>query len=151
MIPSEAEVFLGQIGFAEYRTPGTAENAQIVGEVGVDHQAVIMQNHGVIVWGKDVEDAYWKMENVDSYCKVVWIASQLGAPLKTITGGQMKDSSPSASPSAWTIPEPISRNASSATTAISVPASSAPCQVSAALPPAPSMPTPRKSSASSPT
>ena len=90
MIP-EAEVFLGQIGFAEYRTPGSAENAQIVGEVGVDHQAVIMQNHGVIVWGKDVEDAYWKMENVDSYCKVVWIASQLGAPLKTISGGQMKE------------------------------------------------------------
>jgi L-fuculose-phosphate aldolase len=90
MIP-EAEVFLGQIGYAPYRTPGTPENADIVGEVGINHQSVIMENHGVITWGKDVEDAYWKMENTDAYCKTVWIASQLGTGLKTISGSQLKD------------------------------------------------------------
>lgn len=90
MIP-EAEVFLGQVGLAPYRTPGTPENADAVGEVGVDHQAVLMENHGVITWGKDIEDAYWKMENTDAYCKTVWIASQLGKPLKTITGSQAKE------------------------------------------------------------
>ena len=90
MIP-EAEVFLGQIGYAEYRTPGTPENADIVGEAGVNHQSVLMENHGVICWGKDVEDAYWKMENTDAYCKTVWIASQLGKPLKTISGSQAKE------------------------------------------------------------
>ena len=69
MIP-EAEVFLGQIGMAEYRTPGTPANT----------------------WGKDIEDAYWKMENVESYCKTVWVASQLnGGKLLTITGGQAKE------------------------------------------------------------
>ena len=85
MIP-EAEVFLGQIGLAPYRTPGSPENADIVGEVGVDHMSVLMENHGVITWGKDMEDAYWKMENTDAYCKTVWMASQLGAPLKTTLG-----------------------------------------------------------------
>jgi L-fuculose-phosphate aldolase len=90
MIP-EAEVFLGQIGYAPYRTPGSPENADIVGEIGVDHQSVLMENHGVITWGKDIEDAYWKMENTDSYCKIVWMASQLGKPLKTITGSQAKE------------------------------------------------------------
>ena len=76
MIP-EAEVFLGKIGLAEYQTPGTPANAEDVGEVGVDHMAVLMVNHGVITWGKDVEDAYWKMENVESYCQTVWVAAQL--------------------------------------------------------------------------
>lgn len=76
LIP-EAEVFLGDIGYAKYQTPGTPANADEVGQVGVGHQCIIMENHGVIVWGKDVEDAYWKMENVDSYCKTVWVASQL--------------------------------------------------------------------------
>ena len=90
MIP-EAEVFLGQIGYAPYRTPGSPENAKVVGEVGVDHQSVLMENHGVITWGKDIEDAYWKMENTDAYCKTVWMASQLGKPLKTITGSQAKE------------------------------------------------------------
>ncbi|MBM3864218.1 MAG: class II aldolase/adducin family protein [Verrucomicrobia bacterium] len=91
MIP-EAEVFLGQIGMAEYRTPGTPANAEVVGEAAVDHMAVLMVNHGVITWGKDIEDAYWKMENVEAYCKTVWVASQLkGGSLKTITGGQARE------------------------------------------------------------
>ncbi len=91
MIP-EAEVFLGQIGMAPYQTPGSPENADTVGEIGVNHQSVLMENHGVITWGKDIEDAYWKMENTDAYCKTVWIASQLkGGQLKTISGPQAKE------------------------------------------------------------
>lgn len=90
LIP-EAEVFLGKIGVAKYQTPGTAANADEVGEVGKDHQAVLMQNHGVIVWGKDVEDAYWKMENIDSYCRTVWIAAGLGTGLHRFTPGQAKE------------------------------------------------------------
>jgi len=90
MIP-EAEVFLGRIGYAAYQTPGTPENATAVGEIGVEHQCIIMENHGVICWGKDVEDAYWKMENVDSYCKTIWIASQLGNGLHTFGSDKLKD------------------------------------------------------------
>ena len=90
LIP-EAEVFLGKIGVAKYQTPGTPANADEVGEVGKTHQAVLMQNHGVIVWGKDVEDAYWKMENIDSYCRTVWIAAGLGGGLHRFSGGQAKE------------------------------------------------------------
>ncbi len=90
MIP-EAEVFLGEIGYAKYQTPGSPANADEVGEVGIEHQAIIMENHGVIVWGKDVEDAYWKMENVDAYCKTVWIASQLGSGLHTFSPNKLRD------------------------------------------------------------
>lgn len=90
LIP-EAEVFLGAIAMAEYRTPGSPENAQVVGEAGVDNQAILMENHGVITWGKDIEDAYWKMENTDAYCKTVWVASQLGKQLTPISGSQAKE------------------------------------------------------------
>ena len=91
LIP-EAEVFLGEIGYAPYRTPGTPDIADVVGECGRDHQCVIMENHGIIVWGKDVEDAYWKMENVDSYCKTVWIATQLaGGRLHQISSSGVRE------------------------------------------------------------
>ncbi len=60
--------------------------------IGVDHMAVLMINHGVITWGKDVEDAYWKMENLEALCKVVWVASQLNqGKLLTMTGSQAKE------------------------------------------------------------
>ncbi|MBK8477151.1 MAG: class II aldolase/adducin family protein [Opitutaceae bacterium] len=90
LIP-EAEVFLGRIGVAKYETPGTAANAEEVGRVGVDHQAILMQNHGVIVWGKDVEDAYWKMENIDSYCRTVGFAASLGSGLHRFGPDKLKD------------------------------------------------------------
>jgi L-fuculose-phosphate aldolase len=90
LIP-EAEVFLGKIGVARYETPGTAANADEVGRVGVDHQAVLMQNHGVICWGKDVEDAYWKMENIDAYCRTVSIAASLGTGLHRFGPDKLKD------------------------------------------------------------
>jgi len=91
LIP-EAEVFLGQIGMAEYRTPGTPDNAKVVGEVAAKgHMAILMLNHGVITWGKDIEDAYWKMENTDTYCRTVWVASQLGSELSPISGKEAKE------------------------------------------------------------
>ena len=90
MIP-EAEVFLGKIGLAGYETPGSDANATAVGEMGVDHQAIIMENHGVITWGKDIEDAYWKMENVASYCLTIWMASQIGAGTKKIEPAKVKE------------------------------------------------------------
>jgi L-fuculose-phosphate aldolase len=91
MIP-EADVFLGEIGLAEYGTPGTPEVAENVGRIGVDHMAVLMVNHGVITWGKDVEDAYWKMENVESLCQTVWVASQLNrGKVQSMTGSQAKE------------------------------------------------------------
>ncbi len=89
MIP-EAEVFLGEIGLAEYRTPGSPAVASAVAEVAKDHQSVLMINHGVITWGKDLEDAYWKMENTDAYCLTVGIAMQIGIP-KTITQAQERE------------------------------------------------------------
>jgi L-fuculose-phosphate aldolase len=90
MIP-EAEVFLGEIGYAKYQTPGTPAVAEEVSTVAVDHYSVIMENHGVIVWGKDIEDAYWKLENTDAYCQTVWIASQLGGSLHSIGSEKLKD------------------------------------------------------------
>ncbi len=81
LIP-EPEVFLGEIGFASYQTPGTPENAREVGQLAKKHQSILMQNHGVICWGKDVEDAYWKMENTDAFCQTVSITMQIGGPKK---------------------------------------------------------------------
>ena len=89
LIP-EAEVFLGEIGVAEYRTPESPANADAVGNVAVDHMAVLMINHGVITWGKDIEDAYWKMENTESYCRR-YRCFHVGKELTPIKGSEAKN------------------------------------------------------------
>ena len=76
LIP-ELEVFVGTVAFAPYMTPGSPEMAEEIFKRAPKHQAIIMGNHGVITWGKSVEDAYFKMEITDSYCRTIIHAQSL--------------------------------------------------------------------------
>jgi L-fuculose-phosphate aldolase len=90
MIP-ELEVFVGKVPLAPYRTPGTPEMGKLVADLSDQHNTILMANHGVVAWGNSVEDAYFKMEIIEAYCKTVIAASQLGTDLKTFSGEQMGD------------------------------------------------------------
>jgi L-fuculose-phosphate aldolase len=91
MIP-EIEVFIGKVPLAPYRTPGTPEMGKLVADLVEHHNTVLMGNHGAVSWSHvSVEDAYFKMEILEAYCRTVWVASQLGQPLKTFTTEQLKD------------------------------------------------------------
>jgi L-fuculose-phosphate aldolase len=51
-----------------------------------------MANHGVVAWSHvSVEDAYFKMEIIEAYCRTVVVASQLGTPLKTFSNTHLQD------------------------------------------------------------
>ncbi|MGA0112111.1 MAG: class II aldolase/adducin family protein [Chthoniobacterales bacterium] len=76
LIP-ELEVFVGTVAFAEYKTPGSPEMAESIKPLAPQHQSIIMGNHGVITWGKSVEDAYFKMEITDAYCRTVILAQSI--------------------------------------------------------------------------
>lgn len=91
MIP-EIEVFIGRVPLAPYRTPGTPEMGKLVADLVEHHNTVLMGNHGAVAWSHvSVEDAYFKMEILEAYCRTVWVASQLGQPLKTFTPQQLQD------------------------------------------------------------
>lgn len=76
LIP-ELEVFVGTVGLAEYKTPGSREMAESIKPLAPQHQSIIMGNHGVITWGKSIEDAYFKMEITDAYCRTVILAQAI--------------------------------------------------------------------------
>ena len=45
-----------------------------------------------MTWGSDAEDAYWKLENMETACQTVWVASQLnGGQLQTIPPDKMQE------------------------------------------------------------
>ncbi len=76
LIP-ELEVFVGQVAVASYETPGSPEIAASIAPLAPTHQSIIMGCHGVICWGKSIEDAYFKMEITDAYCRTVILAQSL--------------------------------------------------------------------------
>jgi L-fuculose-phosphate aldolase len=90
MIP-EYEVF-SSVAIAPYRTPGTPEMGQLVADLVDKHNTILMANHGVVAWShNNVEDAYFKMEILEAYCRTVLVASQLGKPVNTMTPAQLQD------------------------------------------------------------
>jgi len=90
MIP-EYEVF-SSVAIAPYRTPGTPEMGKLVADLVDKHNTILMANHGVVSWShNNVEDAYFKMEILEAYCRTVLVASQLGTPVKTMTPSQLQD------------------------------------------------------------
>src|ERR1041385_8825590 len=90
MIP-EYEVF-SSVAIAPYRTPGTPEMGKLVAELVDKHNTILMANHGVVAWShNDVEDAYFKMEILEAYCRTVLVRSQLGKSPNTMTPAQLQD------------------------------------------------------------
>jgi L-fuculose-phosphate aldolase len=91
MIP-EIEVFVGKVPIAPYRTPGTPEMGKLVADLAEQHNTILMANHGVVSWSHvSVEDAYFKMEIIEAYCRTVVVAAQLGTPLKTFSQTHLQD------------------------------------------------------------
>jgi L-fuculose-phosphate aldolase len=90
MVP-EYEVF-ASVAIAPYRTPGTPEMGKLVADLVDKHNVILMANHGVVAWSHiDVEDAYFKIEILEAYCRTVLVASQLGRPPQTMTPSQLRD------------------------------------------------------------
>ncbi len=90
MIP-EFEVF-ASVAIAPYRTPGTPEMGKLVADLVDKHNVILMANHGVVSWSHNtVEDAYFKMEILEAYCRTVLVASQLGKQVNTMSPTQLQD------------------------------------------------------------
>ena len=90
MLP-EYEVFCA-VGVAPYRTPGSADMGKLVAELTDQYNTILMANHGVVTWShNNIEEAYWRMEIIEAYCRTIVVAGQLGKPIRTFTGPQMKD------------------------------------------------------------
>jgi len=87
----EYEIFCS-VGVAPYRTPGSSETGKLVADMAVDYNTILMANHGVVTWShNNIEEAYWRMEIIEAYCRTIVVAGQLGKPINTFTGPQMKE------------------------------------------------------------
>ena len=76
----EVEVFMGEVPIAPYETPGDQKFAETVTPFLKATNTVILKNHGTVSFGTSVEDAYWKTEILDAYCKMLLLAKQMGQP-----------------------------------------------------------------------
>lgn len=69
---------LGDIPVAKYYLPSSDQLANEVSTYFSSSDAVLMQNHGVILAAKDLRQAYYKMETLEYYAEVCLFAKLFG-------------------------------------------------------------------------
>ena len=61
-----------------YETPGGQKFADTILPFVKDTDTILLANHGTVTYGPDLEDAYFKTEIIDAYCRILILAKQLG-------------------------------------------------------------------------
>jgi L-fuculose-phosphate aldolase len=85
----EVIVGLGAIPLAEYATPSTDEVPNALVPFVKMADAVLLSNHGVVTYGPDVWDAFYKMEKVEHAAHITFVARLLGGE-KPLTPEQIE-------------------------------------------------------------
>ncbi len=76
---AKASQVCGDVGFAPYALPGSALLGERIAEVFArGHDCVMLENHGVVVGGRDFSDAFRRFETLEFVAKTVVKARALG-------------------------------------------------------------------------
>ncbi|HUF37699.1 MAG TPA: class II aldolase/adducin family protein [Anaerolineales bacterium] len=82
----EALVLLGPVATAPYATPSSTENRDAIAGLIVDHDAIILAHHGTLTVGKDLDEAFERLEVLEHTARTVALAHQLGKPRELSPG-----------------------------------------------------------------
>jgi len=79
-IVPQARDICGEIGFAPYSCPGSEELGEKIANEFKNkrYKAVIMQNHGVVLGGTNMMDAYQRFETLEFCCRTIVNAGRIG-------------------------------------------------------------------------
>jgi len=87
----EAELFLGKTVFANYATPGGPEVPQsFMDKMTPLTNTILLANHGSISLGRELMEAYHRLEILDNYCKQLLFTRLLGS-VNVLDNSQMTD------------------------------------------------------------
>jgi|SRR5690242_6351483 len=76
----EVVVDLGTIPLAPYGTPGTWELCENLQPFVAKHDAILLENHGVVTCGQNLTAAYQRLETVEQFARILLTAQSLGGP-----------------------------------------------------------------------
>ncbi|RCS28501.1 class II aldolase/adducin family protein [Polaribacter sp. WD7] len=90
-IISQAKHICGPIGYAKYEIPGSEDLGTVIAdEFKKGFKAIIMENHGTVLGGSDLTDAYERFEALEFCAKTILHGSQIGTP-KYLSDAQINE------------------------------------------------------------
>ena len=76
-ILAEAVITLGNVPIAPYAELGTDEVANVIAPYTHTHNGIMLANHGVVTWADDPYAAYYRLESMEYYAKIVLISEKI--------------------------------------------------------------------------
>jgi L-fuculose-phosphate aldolase len=75
---AEVVTTLGSVPIAEYATPSTKALPEAVRKYVKAHDGMLLANHGALTLGTDLFSAYYKMETIEHFANISFVARMLG-------------------------------------------------------------------------
>lgn len=77
----QAKNICGPIGYAKYKLPGSDKLGDVIAkEFEKGFKAVIMENHGIVLGGSDMDDAYQRFETLEFCASTLLYGQMVGTP-----------------------------------------------------------------------
>lgn len=76
----ESRMMLGRTALADYAAPGTPALAAAAARYAEECNAILLRNHGALTLGKNLMDAFQKMEVMESIAKTIILSRLIGEP-----------------------------------------------------------------------
>ena len=74
----EAAMALGEIPITDFAMPSTTQNADVIRHLIVNHNVILIRNHGSLTVGKHLEEALNNLERLEHISKTLTFAELLG-------------------------------------------------------------------------
>lgn len=79
----ETLIWTGEICDIPFIMPGSPELAKKMEKECINRQVILLRNHGLITWGENLRDAWWRTEVFEHHCKICHLISTRGdSPVK---------------------------------------------------------------------
>ncbi len=81
-IIAETIVTVGEVPVAPYALTGTNQVVAAIEPFLKDYNALLLANHGLVTWGKDLQQAFFRHESVEHYGKIMLFSQQIGGAVE---------------------------------------------------------------------
>ena len=87
----ENVILLGPIHIASYAKPGTEEVPKSIEPYCKKYNGVLLANHGALTWGKDIKEAFYRLESMEHYAKILMYTTKILKSNSQLTEEQIKE------------------------------------------------------------
>ncbi len=85
----DSVLWLGDICEIPFLLPGSNELSKEIERLCKDKYVLLLRNHGLMTWGESLQNAVWRTEVMEGYCRISHLISTRGASLRELSSEQI--------------------------------------------------------------